>query len=562
MILNSATRRLSSWLTCCLALSFVLALVVGCDDKKPKSKKTSDAQAVAKAEQAQQKAAEEAAKRAAKKQAEPLPPLGSKSMLAIPPKDRQRTEGFRTRVQGQENFGNSEWQGSLNNGSSRGGGSPGMGNDTAFDRIESEIRAAANDGKTLVVYICDQAASPLISRLADRASRLLKGSGTPSTVQQNLVAAVVSFGNDVQVLTPQPVSDGAALVKVLNEVKGTSPPGKLAYKAVATAAENFAKYRNQNYEVLFVMLAEEAVADEESLKAAVANLKRSYIPVYAFGSPEPFFAKDQQQTAGKPAGASWESEHITVYTPARLNDADYVDSGYGNFGLERICRLTDGKFFSSRGRTSTGWETDSSGNIKPELVRKYAPEYISQAEYQEQADENKARRALLDASKLLVDAKFEPPVLTFFGSDGENQASFVNAITAAQKKAAAPEQEFAKLLAVLQAGEADRNKLNSPRWEAAFDLALGRAYAAVARTLGYNKMLAQLKQGKTFTDPKHNMWELESSPNFAGDSQLNTMAKKSREYLQRVVDNHPGTPWADIASKELQSECGWDWKER
>ena len=161
---------------------------------------------------------------------------------------------------------------------------------------------------------------------------------------------------------------------------------------------------------------------------------------------------------------------------------------------------------------------------------------------------------------MVVDAQFEPPVLTFLAA-GDDQARFANAITGAQRKAAAPQQEFEKILSVLQAGEADRNKLGSPRWEAAFDLALGRTYAAVARTLGYNKMLAQLKQGKTFTDPKHNMWELVPSTNFSGDSQLNTMAKKSREYLQRVVDNHPGTPWADIANKELQFECGWDWKE-
>jgi hypothetical protein len=75
-------------------------------------------------------------------------------------------------------------------------------------------------------------------------------------------------------------------------------------------------------------------------------------------------------------------------------------------------------------------------------------------------------------------------------------------------------------------------------------------------------MLAQVKQGKAFTKPTSNTWELVPSENFAGDSQLNTMAKKSREYLTRVVEQHPGTPWADIASRELMSECGWDWQER
>jgi hypothetical protein len=566
-MLTSAARRHLGWLSCCLAL--VLSAGVGCNEKKAKPK--SDAKAVAKAEkekleQAKAKAAEEEkAKAAAKKKAEQLPPIGSKSMIATPPKDRKRTEGFSTSVQGREGFGNSEWQaglGSSNSSGMSGGGAMGLGSDSAFDRVEAEIRAAAGDRKTLVVYICDQAASQMVNRLADRASRLLKGSGTASTIQQNLSAAVVSFGDDVKVVTPSPVNDSASLAKALNEVKGNSPPGKLAYKAVATAADTFGKFRNQDYEVLFVMLADEAAPDEEALKTALAKLKRDNIPVYAFGTPQPFFSKDLKISAGKPAGASWGVEHITVYTPAKLNDADYVDSGYGNFGLERITRLTEGKFFRSRGRTSTGWATDANGDIKPELIRKYAPEYISEAEYKAKAEENKARNALLEASKLVIDAQFEPPVMTFLAGDDENQARFATAITAAQRKAAAPQQEFEKILTVLQAGEADRGKLGSPRWEAAYDLALGRAYAALARTLGYNKMLAQVKQGKAFTKPTSNTWELVSSPNFAGDSQLNTMAKKSREYLTRVVEQHPGTPWADIASKELMSDCGWDWEER
>ncbi len=104
------------------------------------------------------------------------------------------------------------------------------------------------------------------------------------------------------------------------------------------------------------------------------------------------------------------------------------------FGLERITRLTEGKFFRSRGRTSTGWATDPNGDIKPELIRKYAPEYISEADYKAKAEENKARKALLEASKMVVDAQFEPPVLSFLAGDDENQARFATAITAAQRK--------------------------------------------------------------------------------------------------------------------------------
>ncbi len=330
------------------------------------------------------------------------------------------------------------------------------------------------------------------------------------------------------------------------------------------AAQEFGKFRDQDYEVLFVLVATEAEADEEQLKQVAPLLKRNFIPVYSSGRPEPFYAKGLKPVEGKPATASWKIEHITLYTPARINEELYNDSGYGNFGLERICRASEGgKFFrATTGRSPTGWDTEANGEIKANLLAKYAPDYISKADYENQLNANKAKSALVKASTRLVEAEFEPPQLSFPGGDGENQARINTAITEAQKKAANPGAEFQAVLDILAAGEADRGKLNNPRWEAAFDLALGRAYAAMARTLGYNIMLASLKNGKSFTKPNSTMWVLKPSDNFEMNSQLITMSKKSREALQRVVANHPGTPWADIAQKELAAQCGWVWEEQ
>jgi hypothetical protein len=39
------------------------------------------------------------------------------------------------------------------------------------------------------------------------------------------------------------------------------------------------------------------------------------------------------------------------------------------------------------------------------------------------------------------------------------------------------------------------------------------------------------------------------------------MAKKSRDYLQGVIDKHPGTPWAAAAQQELSMPIGWAWQE-
>jgi hypothetical protein len=45
------------------------------------------------------------------------------------------------------------------------------------------------------------------------------------------------------------------------------------------------------------------------------------------------------------------------------------------------------------------------------------------------------------------------------------------------------------------------------------------------------------------------------------NSVLDGMAKKARQYLEDVIKNHPGTPWAAAAQQELSQPIGWVWQE-
>jgi hypothetical protein len=39
------------------------------------------------------------------------------------------------------------------------------------------------------------------------------------------------------------------------------------------------------------------------------------------------------------------------------------------------------------------------------------------------------------------------------------------------------------------------------------------------------------------------------------------MHDKALEYLNRVINEHPGTPWEFLATMELNEPLGWEWKE-
>jgi hypothetical protein len=86
--------------------------------------------------------------------------------------------------------------------------------------------------------------------------------------------------------------------------------------------------------------------------------------------------------------------------------------------------------------------------------------------------------------------------------------------------------------------------------------------AIKVRTDSYNIMLAQAKAGMKFKDPKNDTWKLTPDDDISEvGSQTEKLAKQARGFLKRAVDEHPGTPWAQMAAAELRNPLGYRWEE-
>jgi hypothetical protein len=430
----------------------------------------------------------------------------------------------------------------------------------AIERIGAEIRDALSLNKTLVVLLVEQTApsSSLVERITTQTSPLVHNLCAVYPGQFEI--AVIGYGNDVNFLTPAPTSDAGQIESALNAIKQTSGDKANVFAAFNAAIEKFLPYRSRGYEVIFVVAGNSSGDDPNLADPAIIALKRAAVPVYGIAPAIPFGLPSKnrgpQQAAAERRVESFAPERIQLALPGNQSAADLIDSGYGPFGLERICRMTRGKLFRIRNIEPPDWETDSAaGDIKPDLLAKYAPDYIDQDDYQRLLAANKCRQALHDAALLPPSAGLES-VRTEFPKQ-QDEAALAKIITTAQKAAAIDDQPIQKLYDTLIAAEADRPKLTGARWQAGYDLAIGQALAAKARLDGYNAMLALLKQGKVFANPDSTRWILEPADEIAANSVLDKMAKKSRVYLERVVAEHPGTPWATIAKRELRFPAGW-----
>jgi hypothetical protein len=471
----------------------------------------------------------------------------------------------------------------------------------AIDRLTHEILLSLEERKTLVVWCFDQTASLIPQRNAihDRFDRIyqelgiIEAAGNEAFTKHEdkpLLSSIVSFGSGVQLLTKQPTDSLTELKKAVKEMPNDDSGLENVFAAVNQAAKHYAEYRyttdekpNPERNVMLVVFTDEAGTDANKAEETIKMCRRWAMPVYVVGVPAPFgrretmmkwvdpdpkFDQSDQWGVVEQGPESFLPERIKLSFSGSKEDDEPMDSGFGPYALTRLCYETGGIYFAvhpnrnvtravSRGETSA-FSSYVSHFFDPEVMRKYRPDYVSVNEYQKRVSQNKARWALIQAAQASQLTQMDAPRLRFVKSD---EAEFANALSEAQQAAAALEPKINSLYEILRQGEGEREKETILRWQAGYDLAIGRALAVKVRTETYNAMLAAAKRGLKPKDPKNNTWVLTPSDEISVGSQYAKLGERARMYLNRVVSDHPDTPWAMLAARELKDPLGWKWED-
>jgi len=471
----------------------------------------------------------------------------------------------------------------------------------AVDRITHEILMSLEERKTLVVWFFDQSASLIRQReeIHGRFDRiyeqlgLIEEAGNETFTKlgdEPLLTSIVAFGDRVTLRTEKPTNDLAKIKATVREIELDRTGNEKVFSAVYTAAKEYSRFRHRDSKtreplrnVMFIIVSDETGDDQGRLDDATQICREYEIPVYCIGVPAPFgrletqvkwvdpdpkFDQSPQWGRVNQGPESLVPERVKLHFSGTSEDKAPIDSGFGPFALTRLCYETGGTYFTVHPNRDTEkpvrrYQTEAfSAYIKyffdPDLMRRYRPDYVSSDEYWKRVNENEVRRSLVQAAQKSWLSQLDAPQTVFEKLD---EAEFQLALSEAQKTAARLEPQIDELFAVLKSGETDRDKETGLRWQAGFDLAMGRVMAVKTRTETYNSMLAKAKRGLKFTNKKNNTWKLEPSDEISVGSQLAKGAKKSSEYLQRVIDQHKGTPWALLAQRELNTPIGWSWKE-
>lgn len=448
----------------------------------------------------------------------------------------------------------------------------------AVDRMTLEIAASLRQRRTIPVWLFDESIS-LESRREEiiaRFENIYRQLGLLDDIdtKEALRTGIVGYGKDVHVLVPEPSADINELNKAVKSITSDVTGVENVFAAINTAIKQYAPVRKKmRANMMFIIVTDERGDDFGGdsyavLEETVRKLTREGIRVYCIGNSSPFgrqkgyvrvkwkaedgteFDEDIPDADQGPETPLAEGLTLPFWT-AQAQQLDRMSSGYGPYTLSRLCAETGGIFFVADDTTQKKWPA--------QVMRQYAPDYRPGNEYRKQVQTNLAKQSLIAAAQLAVNERVPVPQLSF---QANNDNILREQITEAQKPLAVLDYFLARVHEALEAGEKHRDKLDTDRWRAQYDLAMGRVLAMRVRAFGYNAVLAEMKSNpRRFEKAGSNQWNLDPSDKIEGAANIRKMHDKALVYLNRVIDEHPETPWAFLAKMELSDPLGWKWRE-
>ncbi len=446
----------------------------------------------------------------------------------------------------------------------------------AVDRIATEILNRLEQGNTLVVWAFDASGSLVAERerLSKQIEQIYAHINQLDTdkiaVGDTLMTMVVAFGNDRKAMLPAPTHDVAAILSAIKEVPLDTTGVETTFNTVGWIAKNWGgKYKGPDgkgkYQTITIVVTDEVGDDEQQLESAIGSASAVKMPVYVLGSPALFGKVEGRMNYTDP---KTKKVHLniavrqgpesvaleSIYLPFWYNGDQYgnLDAGFGPYALSRLAGATGGIYFVAR-------IGNSRLSFDPNAMREYRPDWVSPDQYGRSLQKDPIRGAVAQAAMLTQQALPGQPNLTFPPAD---TPEFKEAMEQGQTTVARIEYTVNEALEPITAVSKLRDRETSRRWQAHYDLIRGRLLAMKIRCAEYQTACAKMKKDALkFENPKSNAWRLVPTEQILSGDKVERVARDTQAMLRRVVDDHPGTPWAVLANRELKDPFGFKWVE-
>ena len=458
----------------------------------------------------------------------------------------------------------------------KGSGSEHVGSaEGAVDRIADEVLRRLEKGRTLVVWAFDASGSLVAERerlskhidvvykhINQLDAKGLAGNG-------GLMTAVVAFGNDRKLMTAAPTDDNAAISSAIQAVPLDETGNETTFTTVADIVRKWGRYKDAKgnaYKTIVIVVTDEVGDDEDHLEEAIEVATKAKVPVFVLGS-QAIFARTQgyqdythpktkqfyRNVAVRQGPESIMPEQIRVPYWYDGDQYDVLDSGFGPYALSRLAGATGGIYFVTRmGHQRMGFDQGA--------MQEYKPDWLPRGRYEAEVLSHPIRKAVIEAAMITQQNNLPGmPSLSFPPVDGPE---FKQVMETNQAQAARTAYTVDAALEPIKAVSKLRDRETSRRWQAHYDLISGRLWAMKVRCYEYNWACAKMKKdAPKFTKPDSNTWRLVPDSAIHMSDKAADAGKMAIGLLKRVVAEHPNTPWALLAQRELKDPLGFKWTE-
>ena len=482
----------------------------------------------------------------------------------------------------------------------------GGGDEGSVDRITVEILRQLEKGKVLVAWLFDASGSLAMRRenVIKRVNRVYHELKVLDKHHEAaLLTGVVAFGKQTVFMTKEASANPKEILKAVQNIKTDDSGTENVFEAVRATTMKWRSGARDKHRLMIVILTDE-IGDDGTparLDETVKLVQRYRTPVYVIGPLAPFGRRQLivEWTDG-PTGETFRVpidrgpetvEPECPRLPAWYKGTDYglIQSGFGPYALTRLARDSSGLYFAHDDGSIPGPQFD------PYVMLQYTPNYGTAIEYKKEVSRSPMRSAIVEIAR---------------NSNGVPEPEYRFLAAGIQFNIRALQGDLPRLfmfidraIETLRGVRKERDKETSNRWRAHYDLLMGRLLAAKIRAFNYaaalNDMYGSPKAPK---DGTKNAFELagdesnmlpgaKAADSEDGEAQAegesdqakeekkpekpkkprgrrgkqSAAAKNDREeaaqYLQKVIREHPDTPWAALAAAELEFPLAFVWQE-
>ena len=445
----------------------------------------------------------------------------------------------------------------------------------AVDRIAEEILRRLEQGRTLVVWAFDASGSLQAER--ERLSKHIEA--VYSHISQlddkqlatdgALLTEVIAFGQDRKAMTSSPTDDLPTIATAIKGVALDESGIESTFQTVAMIVDKWGRYRDpkgNRYHTMIIVVTDEVGDDENYLETAIEAATKAKVPVYVLGSQAIFARSEGRMNYTDPkTGRKYynlpvrQGPESVVPEQIRMpfwfagDQYDILDSGFGPYALSRLAGATDGIFFVTRlGDQRMGFD--------PQAMREYKPDWLSRPRYEAEVENHPIRKAVIEAAMITQQNNLPGmPSLIFPPVDAPE---FKEAMERNQALTARVQYTVDAALEPITFVVKMRGRETSRRWMAHYDLIRGRLMAMKVRAYEYNMACARMKKDpQKFTKPNSNAWKLVPDTEIHASDKAAEAGKQAVKLLEKVVEEHPNTPWALLAQREKKDPLGFKWVE-